>query len=81
MTRTTTLITTGGTVELHAEEGGYRWLTQEGDDTETSGRSYEAVIEAGLMAWPEGVVVVVNDRLSTDDAAALIAPVADWLTA
>lgn len=61
MGNTTHLVTSHGTVELHAEEGGYRWLTEEGDDTETSARTYESAITAGLAAWPEGVVVVLRN--------------------
>jgi len=61
MAPVTYLVAPEGTVVLRAEEGGYRWLSEEGEDTETSGRTYEAAITAGLSAWPEGVVLVLRN--------------------
>ena len=61
MVPVTYLVAPQGTVVLRAEEGGYRWLSEEGEDTETSGRTYEAAIAAGLSAWPEGVVMVLRN--------------------
>ena len=58
---TTCLVTPQGTVTLQATDGDFRWLTDEGEDTETSGRTYEAAIAAGLSAWPEGVVMVLRN--------------------
>jgi len=84
MTMYATLITGAGRVYLHEDddEGGrWRWLTEQGEDTETSGTTWEEGIRAGLMGWPEGVVLIVSDRLGTEDAAGLRGAVADWLTA
>jgi len=75
----TVLITPDGVVTLNEQEGRYQWLDEDGNDTETSGYCYKDAMINGLAAWPEGIVLVVGERLSTDEAAQLVPYVAKWL--
>ena len=76
----TALLTPGGIVELYYDAAGYRWLTQSGEDTETSGQGYEDALRAGLAAWPDGVVVV-HSEYHTVGQAEMLKPFFDeWLT-